>query len=80
MGNASSIMVVENLTPLINAKILIKNPYTDLPLDPDIILGGGNAKYKRDIKDPAIKIPKVLEKRENVLIPITKRRANITRE
>ncbi len=44
IGNARSIRVVENLTPLISASIAIRKPYIVLPLDPDIIFGDGYAK------------------------------------
>jgi len=60
--------------------MLIKNPYTDFPLDPDITLGGGNAKYKRGISVPDINIDKVLEKSEYVLTLITNKSINIDRE
>ena len=72
IGRASNISVVENFAPLIIAKILIKNPYIDFPLEPDIILGGGKAKNINESKDPVIKIDIVLENREKVLTPMIK--------
>ena len=80
IGTASSIMVTENFNPAISASILMRNPYTVFPLDPDIILGDGYAKYRRGISVPAIRMLIVEENRENVLTAMINRRKNITRE
>jgi len=80
MGIAKSIIVAENLRPAIKAKTLIKNPYTDFPLDPDITFGDGYAKKSKGINPPAINILILEEKSENVLTPMIKRRRNITKE
>jgi len=79
-GKPSIIREVENLEPLIKARRAIVNPNTDFAGDPDIIFCGGIAKKRKDSSEPAITMDTVEEKRVSVLIPITKRRKNITVE